>query len=155
MTRARITGGKGTLKLDESGILRLVWNRGETIGADDAQAAIIAVNKLCRSQSHPMLVNVSDVALTRGARIAFTSPSGASRIALLGSSPVDRVIASFFLALQSLPCPTRYFTSTADALSWLTLLPPETDATPQSTDAPAQLPARRTGRRQCGEERHQ
>lgn len=119
MTRVRIANGKGIIGLGESGILRLDWTGGEIIGADDACAAIAAVNKMCRGKSRPLLVNVRDVSLTRAARIAFTSPSGASRIALLGSSPVDRVIASFFLRLQATPCPTRYFTSITEALTWL------------------------------------
>jgi hypothetical protein len=44
---------------------------------------------------------------------------GASRIALLGSSPVDRIIANFTIERQTLPCPTRFFTSRDEALGWL------------------------------------
>ncbi|WP_427174702.1 hypothetical protein [Arthrobacter sp. 92] len=42
-----------------------------------------------------------------------------TRVALLGASPVDRVIVNFFVGERTPPRPTRFFTSREDALAWL------------------------------------
>lgn len=67
-----------------------------------------------------MLVDMATVAsVSREARSIWSIPCGASRIALLGTSPVDRVLANFFLGVHIPPCPTRFFTSRSEALDWL------------------------------------
>ncbi|MHA7263148.1 DUF7793 family protein [Arthrobacter sp. TMN-37] len=115
-----IEGGKGTLELRPDGVLHLRWNRGIHIATEDARAAMADVDLLCADTSHPMLVDMEETkSVSRGARSVFSIPCGASRIALLGSSPVDRLLANFFLGLHSPPCPTHFFTSRADALDWL------------------------------------
>lgn len=108
------------LQLDSEGLLRLTWARGASITEADAEAAMEQVNVLCGENRHPMLVDMATTSdVSRGARGVFGRPCQASRIALLGASPVDRVLANFFLGLNKLPCPTKFFTSEADALSWL------------------------------------
>ena len=67
-----------------------------------------------------MLVDMATTAeVSRAARAVFGRPCQASRIALLGSSPVDRVIANFFLGISKVPCPTKFFTAEREALAWL------------------------------------
>jgi hypothetical protein len=108
------------LELDADGLLRLTWPRDASITEADAKAAMGEVNALCGESRHPMIVDMATTSdVSRGARAVFGRPCQASRIALLGASPVDRVIANFFLGLNKLPCPTRFFTSEAEALSWL------------------------------------
>jgi hypothetical protein len=108
------------LDLDSEGLLRLTWARDASITEADAEAAMEQVNVLCGESRHPMLVDMATTSdVSRGARGVFGRPCQASRIALLGASPVDRVLANFFLGLNKLPCPTKFFTSEADALSWL------------------------------------
>ena len=108
------------LELEEPGILRLTWPRGARIKEPDAQRAMDRVNELCGSDRHPMIVDMATTDdVTRGARSVFAKPCQASRIALWGSSPVDRVIANFFLGIMKPPCPTRFFTSETEALEWL------------------------------------
>jgi hypothetical protein len=108
------------LELDTEGVLRLTWARGASITEADAEAAMAQVNALCGDSRHPMLVDMATTAdVTRGARAVFGRPCQASRIALLGASPVDRVIANFILGINKLPCPTRFFTDKAEAMSWL------------------------------------
>ncbi len=115
-----IEGGKGTLELRPDGVLHLKWDRGIHIASADARAAMDVVNLLCADTSHPMLVDMEATrSVSRGARSTFSIPCGASRIALLGSSPVDRLLANFFLGLHSPPCPTHFFTSRDHALEWL------------------------------------
>ncbi|MFE4837712.1 STAS/SEC14 domain-containing protein [Arthrobacter sp. NPDC056691] len=108
------------LELDADGLLRLTWARDASITEGDAEAAMGQVNALCGDNRHPMLVDMATTSdVSRGARAVFGRPCQASRIALLGASPVDRVIANFFLGLNKLPCPTKFFTSESEALSWL------------------------------------
>ncbi|MFC3300797.1 STAS/SEC14 domain-containing protein [Arthrobacter agilis] len=120
MPARRIDGGKATLELLPNGVLHLEWDRDCTIATTDAESAMAAVDVLAAGQVHPMLVDMETTrTVTRGARSVFAIPCSASRIALLGSSPVDRMIANFFLGVNSPPCPTRFFTSRPLAVAWL------------------------------------
>ena len=117
-----IEGGKGTLALTADGVIHLRWDTGIHITSTDARAAMKAVDVMCAGNSHPMLVDMEKTkSVSRGARSVFSIPCGASKIALLGSSPVDRLLANFFLGLHSPPCPTHFFTSRTGALEWLML----------------------------------
>ena len=67
-----------------------------------------------------MVVDMSETkAVTRQARAVFLDAGAANIIALLGRSPVDRVIANFVLGVSNLPCPTRFFTAEQAALDWI------------------------------------
>lgn len=122
--RKTIDGGKATLELRADGIVHLAWIRGVRIEEPDARAAMKAVDELCQEDSHPMLVDMETTeAVSRSARSVFSIPCAASRIALLGKSPVDRLLANFFLGVHTPPCPTRFFTSRDEATVWL-LNPP-------------------------------
>ncbi|WP_462200383.1 DUF7793 family protein [Arthrobacter sp. B2a2-09] len=113
-------GGKAGVDLSVDGLLHLRWLPGVDIQVEDARAAMAKVNELCQQEQHPMLVDMAAVAsVSREARGVWSIPCGASRIALLGTSPVDRVLANFFLGVHVPPCPTRFFTSRSDALAWL------------------------------------
>ncbi|MBE0009974.1 MULTISPECIES: STAS/SEC14 domain-containing protein [unclassified Arthrobacter] len=115
-----IEGIDATLALGTDSILRLRWARGISIAEEDARRAMDWVNELCAGARHPMLVDMATTkAVSRGAREVFGLPCAASRIALLGSSQVDKVIANFILGVSALPCPTRFFTSETDATDWL------------------------------------
>jgi hypothetical protein len=111
---------KADLTLDEQGVVQLKWPRGVSITESEAEAAMRNVNELCGTRRHPMLVDMATTAqVSRGARAVFGRPCQASRIALLGASPVDKVLANFILGINKLPCPTRFFTSRDDAMAWL------------------------------------
>ena len=115
-------GTGADLTLGADGVVRLTWPRDAVITGRDAERAMLRVNQLCGEDRHPMLVDMATTAdVTRGARAVFGRPCQASRIALLGASPVDRVLANFFLGINSVPCPTKFFTSERDALTWLAL----------------------------------
>ncbi|WP_142060055.1 STAS/SEC14 domain-containing protein [Pseudarthrobacter sp. B4EP4b] len=115
-----VDGGKGTVELGDEGVLHLVWQRETVLEATDVHAAMAIVNELADGAEYPMLIDISNTqAVTRQAKSVFSVKCAASRIALLGSSPVNRVIANFAMARRTLPCPTRFFTSRDEALSWL------------------------------------
>ncbi|MET3205102.1 MULTISPECIES: STAS/SEC14 domain-containing protein [unclassified Arthrobacter] len=120
MTSQPAEAAKADLTLDEQGVIQLKWPRGVSIAESDAVAAMQNVNDLCGAGRHPMLVDMATTAqVSRGARAVFGRPCQASRIALLGASPVDKVLANFILGINKLPCPTRFFTSRDDAMAWL------------------------------------
>lgn len=120
MNPVAANGGKSSLEVSEDGYLNLRWLPGAHIQVEDARAAMAGVNQLCQEEHLPMLVDMAAVgSVSREARAIWSIPCGASRIALLGKSPVDRVLANFFLGVHVPPCPTRFFTSRPDALDWL------------------------------------
>ena len=120
MTSRHAEEAKADLTLDGQGIVQLKWPRDVSIAESDAEAAMRNVNELCGDRRLPMLVDMATTAqVSRGARAVFGRPCQASRIALLGSSPVDKVLANFILGINKLPCPTRFFTSRDEAMAWL------------------------------------
>ncbi|MFF1881144.1 STAS/SEC14 domain-containing protein [Pseudarthrobacter sp. NPDC058196] len=115
-----VDGGKGTLELGSDGVLHLIWEPKVRIEIHDAQAAMAAVNDIAGDGSYPMLVDMATTeSVSREARGVFSIPCAANRIALLGASPVDRIIANFFLGVHIPPCPTRFFTSRPESMKWL------------------------------------
>lgn len=101
-------------------VIRLTWTEGITITEAAARTAARFVNQVSADRRRPMLVDMALTAsVTRQARTVFLEAGAASKIALLGRSPVDRVIANFVLGVSNLPCPTRFFTSEDAALGWL------------------------------------
>lgn len=115
-----VDGGKAVVRLEPPGVIRLAWASGVRIEEADAQAAMAAVNEIAGDDEYPMLVDMaSTTSVSRKARAVFSIPCAASRIALLGASPVDRVLANFFLGVHIPPCPTRFFTSRTEAMNWL------------------------------------
>ena len=117
---ASVSGEKATIELCRDGVVRLRWRPRVRVELEDAQAAIAAVDELCQGRRRPLLIDMTGtLSLSRQARIEFAAPNAASRIALLGSSPVDRMIVNFCLRVNPAPCPTRFFTSATEALGWL------------------------------------
>lgn len=110
---------KGTVELRNDGIVHILWKPRGTIEVADALAAMVGINEVCRGAEHPMLVDIATAdGFSLDARSMFSTPCAASRIALLGSGPVARVVASFFLGVRA-PCPGRFFTSRNEAINWL------------------------------------
>ena len=109
-----------SLTIDDEGLLLLVWPRGVKITGPSARRAFDEVNRICGAHRRPMLVDMATTkSVARDARAVFGEPCAASRIALLGRSPVDRVIANFTLGVSTVPCPTKFFTSRDQAMAFL------------------------------------
>lgn len=120
MEPLRVGGGKGVVGLEPPGLIHLVWDPDVRIEEVDARAAMASVNTVANGAEYPMLVDMATTrSVSRQARAVFSIRCAASRIALLGTSPVDRVLANFFLGIHVPPCPTRFFTSRAAALEWV------------------------------------
>jgi hypothetical protein len=117
---ASVGSGKAEVFLDDHRILQLTWARNAVIGSSDAEAAILMVNELCGQAKRPLLVDMATTSrVSRGARAAFARPCQASHVALLGASPVDKVIANFVLAVNKTSGTKRFFTSRTEAMEWL------------------------------------
>lgn len=115
-----VNEAKFSIEMSDGGLLHLRWLPGVHVQVEDARAAMAKVNEVCQQEEHPMLVDMAAVvSVSREARAVWSIPCSASRIALLGESPVDRVLANFFLGVHVPPCPTRFFTSRSEALDWL------------------------------------
>ncbi len=109
-----------SLTINDEGLLLLVWPGGVKITGPSARRAFDAVNRICGTNRRPMLVDMATTkSVARDARAVFGEPCAASRIALLGRSPVDRVIANFTLGVSTVPCPTKFFTSRDQAMAFL------------------------------------
>ncbi|MET1089681.1 MAG: STAS/SEC14 domain-containing protein [Arthrobacter sp.] len=120
MEPVTVGGGKGTVELRSDGVIHLIWERKVRIEQRDAQAAMAAVNEIAGDNTYPMLVDMATTeSVSRGARSVFSIRCAAHRIALLGASPVDRILANFFLGVHIPPCPTRFFTSRTESMQWL------------------------------------
>lgn len=105
---------------DRRGFVRLTWTPGVDIDGELAEAAVGSVDALNGERMRPLLVNMAGTrTLSRDARLVFTRPCSASRLALLGRSRVDTVIANFALGVAAHPMPMRFFTDEAEAVSWL------------------------------------
>lgn len=102
------------------GVLQVVWAQGTEISKANASAVMIAVNVIAEGQRYPLLVELgAPRGLSRHARAAFAQPCSATRIALMGESPVDRMLAAYQLRTSPAPCPARYFNDRNEAMAWL------------------------------------
>lgn len=106
--------------LSPAGHIVLVLPAGEVVTGSMAAAAAEEVERLAGTGKLPMLLVLTGVeAITRGARTVFSNAASLQAVAVLGISPVDRVIANFLLGGNTQPCPTRYFSTETEALAWL------------------------------------
>ena len=112
--------GKPTVEMAVEGHLVLVLPPGGVVSGTMAAAAAEEVELLAGDRKVPMLLVLTGVeALSRRARAIFGGTRSLEAVAVLGVSPVDRVIANFLLGGVSQPCPTRYFSAHDDAVAWL------------------------------------
>lgn len=106
--------------LAPEGHICLVLPPGEVVSGSMAAVAAAEVERLSDNRKLPMLLVLTGVeAVTKGARTIFNGTHSLEAVAVLGVSPVDRVIANFLLGGTTQPCPTRYFSVEQDALAWL------------------------------------
>jgi SpoIIAA-like len=112
--------GAFLLRDADGGVVLLTWAPGVAITADLAAAAMAQVNEHNQDRVRPLLVDMTGIAaLSRDAHRYFRHRSRISRIAIVGESAVDRVIANFGLRVSPPPVPSRFFNSKAAALAWL------------------------------------
>src|SRR6476661_1372538 len=85
-----------------------------------AKQAMAAVDDVNAGRRRPLLVRMArTTALDREAREQFGEKSSLSAIALLGETPVDRLLAASTLGRALAQAPARYFTDEREAVAWL------------------------------------
>ncbi|MFP5311485.1 MAG: STAS/SEC14 domain-containing protein [Actinomycetes bacterium] len=101
----------------EHNVLRLRWAPEVHISYEIAVRAARVLSGLSGGRALPLLVDLSGVTgLTPEARAGMNAYRGFSAVALIGDGAVGKVMAAF--ARRSVT-PTAYFTTEADALTWL------------------------------------
>ena len=109
-----------TLRADPRGVLWLVWAPRLRVTGELAKESVRWAEDLTDGVPQPMLVDITGEAVTtREARHVFADTTSVSRLALLGRSAVNRVIANFTLFVDPPAIPVRYFTDESAALEWL------------------------------------
>ncbi len=123
MEREEIITQTAKFWLGEDGIIRGIILPTAEHTLTDAKENTEASEKLSKGEKHPVFIDLRKCkSITSEARAHYARKEAAEEanaIALFIGSPVSKVIGNFFLGLNKPLCPTRLFTSEAEALGWL------------------------------------
>lgn len=110
-------GGKATIALLSPALIRLTWLPDTEVFEADARDVLEQSLSLVDHVPYAILVDMRQIAsLSTGAREAFSSETVVLAAAMLGHTPVDRVIAA---SVQQSAHEVRFFTVEHEALTWL------------------------------------
>lgn len=110
-------GGKATLTLLGDALIRLTWVPGTEVQEADAKDVLIRSLELVNQVPYAILVDMRQIAIINaGAREAYGSEDMVLAAAMLGETPVDRVIAA---SVQQSVHKVQFFIDEQEALSWL------------------------------------
>ncbi|MEG9249831.1 hypothetical protein V6S67_17215 [Arthrobacter sp. Soc17.1.1.1] len=99
------------------GLLVLWWAPGSLLTTVDVLGSYDAIRELSDGYRMPLVVHLQALAgIAPPARTLLLEATLASRIAVVGTGPVDRVIAGF---LEQSLTETRYFDRAGEALAWV------------------------------------
>ncbi|GAA5198504.1 hypothetical protein GCM10023346_35810 [Arthrobacter gyeryongensis] len=102
------------------GVLRITLRPGRRITAEDGALVRERYVALTGGTGAAVLLQVIGVeSVSRDAVRFFSEAATITAFAILGSTPVDRVIAHGRHGLPAPQCPTRYFSDELEALGWL------------------------------------
>lgn len=120
-----------TVGLRRDGILVYQPLPGADVSIDFAAQVLELGLQVAEGRTRPTLVLMQDVArIDREARAFFASDAYlrlSSQTALVVSSPVSRVIGSFFIGLNRLKYPCKVFDDQERAVAWLSDAPTLSD----------------------------
>lgn len=103
-----------------AGILRLVLKPQSRITQADGAWARTQLLALTKGRSVAVLLEITGVdSVSREAIAFYSAASTVAAFALLGRSPVDRMIAHSLRGLAWPGCPVQYFEAEQEALTWL------------------------------------
>ncbi|MCC3272994.1 STAS/SEC14 domain-containing protein [Arthrobacter zhangbolii] len=118
--RAEPLAESARVGMTADGKITLVLPPGQVVTGAMAAEAAQEIENLAGVRRLPLLLTLTGVeSISRTARDIFSAARSLSAVAVIGISPVDRVIANFLLGGEVQPCPTRYFSREKDALDWL------------------------------------
>ncbi len=114
------SAGPIDVRLADNGIVEVVLPVRSQLRSPETQAAVTLVRAMADGRKRPVLITVTGVLdINDGARAVNAAAETVSAFALLGESPVDRVIAHFLLRVAPKSIPARFFISDAAAREWL------------------------------------
>jgi hypothetical protein len=103
-----------------AGITGIILRPNARITGDDAVRMRADYQALTGGKPGGVLLQITGVGtVSREAISEDGSAAKVTALAVLGKTPVDRVIANRFLAQSTPGCPTKYFTDEEEAISWL------------------------------------
>lgn len=109
--------GRARLTALGHALIRLTWAPGTAVGVEDARDVLTRSLELVDHVPYAILIDMRGItSLSIGARRAFAADTTVLAAAMLGSTPVDRVLSA---SAEHAVHPTRFFTEEADALAWL------------------------------------
>jgi hypothetical protein len=92
----------------------------QEIGGAEARIAGAAVRAMTAGRRMPVVLVITGVVgVSVEARHIFATSITATAFAVVGESPVDRVIAHYLLRSRSESIPAAFFASEAEAIEWL------------------------------------
>ncbi|MBJ2122513.1 STAS/SEC14 domain-containing protein [Arthrobacter sp. MSA 4-2] len=93
---------------------------GEHVSKRLAESKSEEARALAAGVPRPLLIDIRGVkSIDRNARTALGAAEMSAAVALLGASPVDRVLGNFVMGSQEPRCPVAFFASRGEALAWL------------------------------------
>lgn len=108
------------VRMRDGGIIEVALPANEEIEGPEARVAGAAVRALANGRRMPVLLVITGVVgVSVEARQVYAGSIAASAFALVGESPVDRVIAHYLLRSKTETIPAQFFTSEAEAIDWL------------------------------------
>lgn len=108
------------VRIRDGGIIEVMLPANEEIEGPEARVAGAAVRALAHGRRMPVLLVITGVlGLSVEARHVYSTSIAASAFALVGESPVDRVIAHYLLRSRTETIPAQFFLSEAEAINWL------------------------------------
>ena len=113
------------LWIDAQRIIHIRFNDNPSHGISEAKAVVEAHNQLAAGTPACVIADIRSVKVgaNREARKYYVSPESAeykTAMAMLVSSPIQRMLGNIFLKLNRPPYPTRIFNQEPEAIQWLT-----------------------------------
>ena len=107
--------------LGDDDVIRLQYTTGLQITYDVARLTVEPVEEINIEKQHPLLVTLDGIkGMDREARVMYSEMSGPSAVALVGVSPIGRVIGNLFIGLnKQTKLPLRMFAKEEEAVKWL------------------------------------
>ena len=104
----------------DGAIIEVLLPPNQEIEGPEARIAGETVRALAAGRRMPVLLVITGVVgVSVEARQVYTGSIAATAFALVGESPVDRVIAHYLLRSRSETIPAQFFSSESSAVEWL------------------------------------
>jgi hypothetical protein len=108
------------VRMLDGGIIEVLLPANQEIQGPEARIAGEAVRSLAAGRRVPVILVITGVVgVSVEARQAYTGSIAATAFALVGETPVDRVIAHYLLRSRGESIPAQFFTSESAAIEWL------------------------------------